>query len=513
MRADTSLPHCYRPDMTGDAAARGPISSIRAITATALGVIALVLIADALLRGSSLDEYWTAQLSDSAVYGGIVAQIQDGWLHDTHPPSFNLWATLLTTIGVTSIPAARLLSNLPPLALMIMTGSRLSARNPGQSGFHAALLLLILSVPATAEAFGNYRSYFWQIAALTILVQIGRHIAISDVDLRRRHDSALAPAAVLASAGSIMLHYVGGIFGVVVSLAIILCALAKGFRRWAKLLSATVLVSGLATLAFAYIEARQWTVEIDHSWFEDEATSVGAVIVGLTLTALLHNPVPLLGLKWVRGDWTKREGAFVAMISGALAVALLVLIEINVQRPVIVEHYLVGASVLVCALTATVAASLVHERRLFMLFAVVSAAVVLIPFVVHGPDRQWQANAKQIGRIVRRCPSTQVYAASGWLLRGGAGFRTARRDDPVFARGYRWLGESRGFTPQMIDLSGDAHAITGDCPTLLWIEQVPAEASFTAPRVLAAAGLHGLENTRLTLLRSETGLIVRSDRQ
>jgi hypothetical protein len=193
--------------------------------------------------------------------------------------------------------------------------------------------------------------------------------------------------------------------------------------------------------------------------------------------------------------------------------ALFLLFEINVEKPVIVEHYLVGLPVLVCAVVAALARRLAHGRKLFILFAVIAIAVVLVPFVAHGPERRWQANAKQIGRIVAICPATTVYAASGWVLRDGIAFKTARRDEPIYARGYRGLGASRGFTPRMIGVSGAAQTVSGDCPTLLWIEQVPPSLNLAPSRILAAARLHGLENTKLIVLRSETGLIVRSDRQ
>jgi hypothetical protein len=98
-------------------------------------------------------------------------------------------------------------------------------------------------------------------------------------------------------------------------------------------------------------------------------------------------------------------------------------------------------------------------------------------------------------------------------LRDGIAFKTARRDEPIYARGYRGLGASRGFTPRMIGVSGAAQTVSGDCPTLLWIEQVPPSLNLAPSRILAAARLHGLENTKLIVLRSETGLIVRSDRQ
>ena len=70
----------------------------------AAGVCAILVIAgvDAALRGPWLDEFWTLELSDSR--NGLPALIRDGWMRDAHPPVFNAWATLLASLGVTSIP-------------------------------------------------------------------------------------------------------------------------------------------------------------------------------------------------------------------------------------------------------------------------------------------------------------------------------------------------------------------------------------------------------------------------
>ena len=76
-------------------------------------------------------------------------------MRDAHPPVFNAWATLLASLGITSIPAGRLVSNLLAAGLMILAAFRLSRRTPGQAGFAAALLLLTLSLPQAMESFAS----------------------------------------------------------------------------------------------------------------------------------------------------------------------------------------------------------------------------------------------------------------------------------------------------------------------------------------------------------------------
>ena len=41
----------------------------------------------------------------------------------------------------------------------------------------------------------------------------------------------------------------------------------------------------------------------------------------------------------------------------------------------------------------------------------------------------WRENARTIATIVARCPTTQVYAASGWALGPAAETHAARRED------------------------------------------------------------------------------------
>ncbi|WP_296348471.1 hypothetical protein [Reyranella sp.] len=52
-----------------------------------LTAIVLVLVVNAVLRGPWLDEFWTLELADTRK---SAAQLVDGWLRDTHSPTFNL---------------------------------------------------------------------------------------------------------------------------------------------------------------------------------------------------------------------------------------------------------------------------------------------------------------------------------------------------------------------------------------------------------------------------------------
>src|SRR5204863_4518374 len=105
----------------------------RLVASVGIGAILAIATLEATLRGPWLDEFWTLELSDAS--DGLIALIRDGWLRDAHPPLFSAWATLLSSLGVTSIAGGRLISNLLAAALMLVAARRLSQRTPDQTGF------------------------------------------------------------------------------------------------------------------------------------------------------------------------------------------------------------------------------------------------------------------------------------------------------------------------------------------------------------------------------------------
>ena len=464
---------------------------------------------DAALRGPWLDEFWTVHLADSRQ--GLANLVRDGWLHDTHPPVFNAWATLLATLGVTSIPAGRLVSNLLAAGLMILASLRFVRRMPGQSGFAAAFLLLTLSLPQAVETFASYRSYFWQMAAIAVLVQVARHVASTPADLDLRKDLDLAVIATVATAGAIAMHYVGGLFGGLLAGAVAACALIRGLRRWAMLMLASAGLSGLFVVAMVLIQATNWTDELDHSWIDTPIDQALAVPLALALIALCHNPVALIGLWIGRRTFDRSDRTLVAVIAGTLAAGVALALAIHAFMPIVVERYLYAIPVLVSALMAVPAARLVAHGVLFGLLALVSIVVVAGHLVDTGLQPKWRESARTISRIVQGCPTTQVFAASGWVPGPAAETRAAQREDPVFARAYRALAREHGYAVTFLGLNSQVHVTLRRCPVLLWFEHTPNEAEDEPLLAVHDAGLTGLEEARLSVYRSATGFVVRAE--
>jgi hypothetical protein len=484
----------------------------------AVGVCAILVIVgiSAALRGPWLDEFWTLELSDSR--NGLPALIRDGWMRDAHPPVFNAWATLLTSLGITSIPAGRLVSNLLAAGLMILAAFRLSRRTPGQAGFAAALLLLTLSLPQAVESFALYRSYFWQMTAIATLVLVARHVALTKSDLDWRRDLDLVAIAVLAIAASIGVHYVGALFGGLLASAIAVCAFMKGLRRWTALVLATTALSSLFVFASVAAQAPSWAAEFDHVWIDLPGLAALGVLASLAAAPLWLNPVPLAGLWSGRGQGQGAETQdaspawFLAMVGVVLLLGMAIVLAAHAFQPIVVDRYLFAVPVLVSALLAVPAARIARDRRLFGLLALVAVAGAARPMVEDGIKPMWRENARTIATIVAGCPTTQVYAASGWALGPAAETRMARREDAVFERAYRSLAEPWGYPVHFIGQNGRAEATPGACPVLLWYEHTPNEAEDDLPWAIEAAGLTGLERARLSVTRSATGFVLRADR-
>jgi hypothetical protein len=479
------------------------------VAAVGLGAIILLAAVDAALRGAWLDEFWTLELSDTRP--GLPALIRDGWLRDTHPPIFNAWATLLGSLGVSSIAAGRLASNLLAAALMLVAAWRLSKRMPDQAGFNVVLLLLVLSLPQATDAFATYRSYFWQIAAVATLASVARLVAAARVDLDLRRDVDLVAIACVATAAAVGLHYIGGLFGGLLAGAAALSALRRGLRRWAILLLAAAALASLFIVASVLLQAPNWAADFDHSWIDLPGLQAAGVPAGLALAAIGHNPVAFSGLLLRPAEHDDSERRFVVLVGGVLAVGIAIILAVHAFRPIVVDRYLYAVPVLVSALMAVPAARLVQRRRLFGLLALVSVAVVAAPLIQSGIKPLWNEDADTIAGIVADCPTTRVYAASGWALGPAAETRAARREDPVFERAYRLLSRRHGYAVSFIGQNGTAHAAPGRCPVLLWVEHTPNDAEEDLPAAVEESGLKGLEEARLSVIRSPTGIVVRAD--
>ncbi|KKC24529.1 hypothetical protein [Sphingomonas sp. SRS2] len=476
----------------------------------ALAIVCAVLVASALITGPSLDDFWTLYLSDST--RGWPALAGGRWVKDIHPPLFNGWATLLSMAGISSAPIARLLSNLPALLLLLYTAKLFRRRLPDEAPFYTIFLLLMLSAPATITAFGIYRGDFWQLAAFAIQMMLARHIIFVQQDYRSSRDGILLLITMLAVIVSITLDYGGALFGGIVAMATMLAAIARGLRRWARSLFIALAISVTAVVYVISWQAPAWNEMFDlyQNWIEMGDATAGGILFGLVFSTLFHNPIAVAGGYLGRQKWNKSDSAFAAMTGATLLAALVAISQIDAQRRLITDSNTADIAVMVTALMAAAGAKIAN-RRLWMnalaAMAVLSGVIALVVINLHGG---WQTAGKKIARTIQDCPSTRVYAASGWRLDDGASSNAARREEPVFALGYRRVGSAHGFNPPMVSTEKPVRLIRNQCPVLLWIEQVPARKVVKPAMAVKAAGLQGLEAARWSVVRTETGLILRA---
>ena len=267
------------------------------------------------------------------------------------------------------------------------------------------MLLVVLALPQSVVDFANYRSYFWQIAALASLVAIARHVVTTKADLEVGRDHGLVIVTVLATAGSIALHYVGAIFGGLLAGAIILRALQRGHWRWATLIFGVASSAALFVVAIALLQARHWAVDLDHSWIEARPlAAVLAVPLALMAGAVANNVVPLAALwpGWHR--WSPPERIFVILIAAVLAIGLLVVLAINAVQPIMVDRYLVAVPVLVAGILAALMSRIDEDHSLHLLLALVAVGTVAAPLLLQGAKPLWEEGARSIAQIVKACP-------------------------------------------------------------------------------------------------------------
>ena len=497
--------------MAGGRNARTRARSIGNIAAIALMIVIILLAASALLAGPSIDDYWTLYLSDPQF--SLRSLAAKRWVQDIHPPVFDVWASLLSMAGLTSIPIARLATNLPALFVLVYAARRFAKRVPEQARFYAIFVLLVLSAPATIDGFGVYRGDFWQITAFAIQMLLARHIMFVEKDYRNRQDAALAILGTLATIMAITLDYGGALFGGIVAMATMLAAIARGLRRWARFVVIAMILSIAGVIYIISWQAPAWSDMFDlyQNWIEMGDSSSTGILVSMLLGTILHNPLAIAGGYLGRHNWTKHDTAFAALVGAGLLASLVAVSQVDAQRRLITSSNTADIAVMVTALMAAAGIKIADRRIWMAALAAVAVVSSLGSLAAIGLDGSWQTAAKKISREVRSCPETRVYTASGWRLDDGTASHAARREEPVFALGYQLLGKMHDFSPVMIGPGSPGAVASGPCPTLLWIEEVPARKRPKPDKIALATGLTGLKGARVSIIRTTSGLILRAE--
>lgn len=480
--------------------------------AISTAIVIACLIASALLDGTSFDDLWTLYLADGSKPIDTLAKLR--WSLDIRPPLFDAWASILSHVGLESVALGRLLSHAPVILLLVLATRAFMLRLPQDRRFHVLFLLLMLSAPATIHSAGLYRGDFWQLAAFSIQTMLVRHIMYVQEDYRNRNDGRIALFALPATMAAITLDYGGALFGGVLTMATILAAIARGLRRWARSLTLVLALSVAATIASISWQAPLWTRHFDlyQNWIEMETTSATTIIMGLLIGTVLHNPVAIAGAYVGRDKWTRHDSGFAALLGIALVASLVAIMQIDAQRRLVTSSNSADIAVLVAALMATAGTKLLDRKLWRMALCAVAVGSAIASMAVGGLGGAWQNGAKKIARIASQCPETQIFAASGWRLDDGSKSRAARREEPVFTLGYRRLAQLHGFDVTLLAHDRPVGVVRGRCPVLIWIEQVPSFVRPKPDKIVRKVGLGELEGARLSVIRTNSGLIVRADR-
>ncbi len=475
-------------------------------TTACIGALALVAFAAVVFaahtRGIWLDEFWSQRLGDPDM--SLAALAADRWLSDTHPPLANLLYRLVSATGITSISAQRLALNLP--ALFALTAATfVMARRSGVA--IPVIFAGALALAGTVEAFADFRSYAWQIAAITVLFQY-TVLLFSDRSAAMVDHAIGAIALYLA----LSLHYVTAIQ---ISIFVVgLVAALVAARRWreALIIVPVAAIAWVSLLATGLVLLGRMQRDIDFGWIQT-STPIALLLFGfLLVTTLLSTPlVAYFAVKGAREAANRSTGrVLVGILLWTVVAGFVALIALNIVTPIIVQRYLVVWQLAVVALLAVLAEPTIAASR-WRMFATFGFAV---PLIVYGALQAaqttgWNENRDWIADRISACPATTVYALSPWALKTARASNSARRETAVILDSYRKMAREKGFAVTTLDLA-DRHRIdvSGTCPTLVWIEHIDPSDIPDAAYILRVGGLEPSMPVATNLSVSGSGVVL-----
>ena len=230
---------------------------------------------------------------------GLPALIRDGWMRDAHPPVFNAWATLLASLGITSIPAGRLVSNLLAAGLMILAAVPPVAADARAGRFRRR--------PAAAHPVAAAGDGVLRRLPILLLADDGdRHARAGRPPCRRDESrSRLAPRPRpggdrraghrrLDRRSTMSARCSAGFWPAPSPSAPSPGGCGDG-RPWCwRRRRCRACSSSPASL----LQAPSWAADFDHSWIDLPGLAALGVLASLAVAPLWLNPVPLAGLWW-----------------------------------------------------------------------------------------------------------------------------------------------------------------------------------------------------------------------
>lgn len=455
-------------------------------------------------KGVWNDELWSKWMTSRELALGDAAR--ERWFQDAHPPLFYLinW-TLNAVIGPDVVQHRWL--NVGWLAALGGVGAYLARFRPGIRPALVVGALLLLSNRDIA-LFGEYRSYAMITCATAALMLLMGEMIARERDLALPQDRTLAIMLGIVIALALNLHYISTL---ICGIAIGVFSLDRarlGYWRWAATMLGVAMVAMLPVVGSLWAQQPFLAAAVPDFWVKTSAFAgvrmAGSKVVLATGFNLVVIACVVLELRRGVAAGTPRHFAVLAIASAAAA--CLLLIAINLFKPIIVPRYLVALSpIIIIALAAIVGPRIASRRWLFLAFLGNAGVVALLSIWPIASTPAWDEGARRVAAVVRDCPSTKVYTMFRMNGRPVSRFSALPNEVPFVRWAMADLGRSYGVTPVFVDPTSPPAPLplaAGGCPTLLWIEHA---AKLDGPLTAAAAGLVG---GALETVHTRTGTII-----
>jgi hypothetical protein len=466
----------------------------------------------ALNKGPWLDEFWSYYLTDPSLTWSNL--LRDRWLRDTHPVPANMLYLIVRGLGAEDPGPARLLLNLPALAVMSAAAILFFRTAKRGRSFYLLFPALVLALPDATLFASEFRSYFWQIALIVMAVQ-HVHLSLSEAEevAGRRIVQLVGLCAVLLS---LLLHFITSALVTPLYLLAALALWRDGRRAAAKRLGIALTLAWAILGPLALIHYGSGANDLDVRWITTNtaqalwmfAESLIAVAKGaavpIGLLAFLTFRAPLGRDNQSARSSNSMPTSFAVLILRAILIGAIGLLVLNALQPILVSRYFLPWQVMTAGAVAALASSALDRRPVLLAATGIwSLAVIGSEAVEQAGQRRWLEGLERASAIAAACPGTRVYATSHWRFTQHRASRTAERESRIVELAYRRLAARRGLSVEVLDQRSPVTiAPQPSCPTLIWVQHFTAVPGTSAPDLLAGADITLTEPTAVRIVPS-----------
>jgi hypothetical protein len=492
--------------VTADDAPSGPPTEayvrMRRIFAGLLMLFAAVGTAAALHRGPWLDEFWSFARSDPSL--PLARLIADGWLTAPHPPISTALYTLVRLTGVREIAFARLLLNLPALALFAAGTYAFGKRAQTGQTFYLLFGLLLVGYYEAMEYFVDFRGYFWLFCLCGLAIEY-LYFTVTDPSKADRA-STLDLIGLTAIVLSVCFHFVAGVLVSVCYSLFVPVLWRMGRTAAAKRIAASLVLAWLLMLADAWFQLPRVMAVNDEHWITTDTMRAAFLELMSQVKVMVSNPIAsVLALVSLAVLIKRREWPhpFVITLSLSIVLGAIGMLGLNAASPIIVSRYLLPWQVMGTAIVAFLAAPLTGRAGWLLAISVISVVMTLAqPFRVAPPN--WNAGLGIVRSIADSCPQTRTLVTGVWRFRPSSAGISALRSAKVATEAQLQMAQRAGLHVTVLDNTTPLTlSATGPCPTLLWVEHTTHK-----PLDLEAGKMRIAPGTRARILVTDTGQVM-----